>query len=84
LFFVVVVQCEIVVVTDNNGPLLTTLTVADLNTTMDADSNFRARVDSALVHARRVLENTRNPTYAGDVSHQYSDKYLLTGNMLNT
>lgn len=46
---------------------------------MISDSHFRARVDNALVHVRRVLDNTRNPIFAGDVSHDYSDKYLLTG-----
>lgn len=38
---------------------------------------FKSRVSSALDRVRTILDNTRTPQYAADVSHEYSDKYLL-------
>src|SRR5690348_12643252 len=44
---------------------------------------FRRQVDAALVQSKKVLENTKNPTYPADVPHQYDDKYLLSEFLCN-
>lgn len=36
-----------------------------------------AHVTLALETVKRLLDNTREPVFAGDVRHEYSDKYLL-------
>ena len=41
------------------------------------DYAFRRRVDRALGTARKFLETSRAPVLAEDVSHEYTDKFLL-------
>ena len=38
---------------------------------------FRQQVEAALSSVRKVLDTSRNPTYAADTPHQYDDKYAL-------
>ena len=45
---------------------------------------FRRQVDQGLETVRRVLENTRSPTYAADSDHAYSDKYALSEFLANS
>ncbi|KAI8823110.1 uncharacterized protein EV422DRAFT_523423 [Fimicolochytrium jonesii] len=40
-------------------------------------------LNEALEQIKRILETTRQPTYAGDVPHQYKDKYLLAEFLTN-
>lgn len=48
------------------------------------ESDFRRKVDEALVQMKTVLDNARKPTYAADVPHTYDDKYLLAEFLSNT
>ena len=45
---------------------------------------FRRQVDQGLETVRRVLENTRCPTYAADSDHAYGDKYALSEFLANS
>eukprot|EP01043_Picozoa_sp_COSAG02_P035900 COSAG02_NODE_2599_length_8448_cov_229.846568_4_plen_887_part_00 len=45
---------------------------------------FRRQVDQGLKTVRRVLENTRCPTYAADSDHAYDDKYALSEFLANS
>jgi hypothetical protein len=45
---------------------------------------FRSRVNTALERVRTILDNTRTPQYAADVSHEYSDKFLLAEYLANS
>ena len=45
---------------------------------------FRRQVDQGLETVRRVLENTRCPTYAADSDHTYGDKYALSEFLTNS
>ena len=45
---------------------------------------FRRQVDQGLETVRRVLENTRSPTYAADSDHAYGDKYALSEFLANS
>ncbi len=47
------------------------------------ETQFKARVNSALVQARTILDNTRNPQYPADVPHEYEDKYFLAQSLTN-
>jgi len=47
------------------------------------EQRFREQVETALVHARRVLDNDKRPVFPADVSHQYQDKYLLSDMVAN-
>jgi hypothetical protein len=48
------------------------------------ETRFRQQVDAALQRVRRLLDNTRHPTYAADVSHRYDDKYVLAELVVRT
>ena len=45
---------------------------------------FKARMDTALLKVRTVLDNSKNPRLASEVEHQYDDKYLLAEFLANT
>ncbi len=47
------------------------------------ENTFRSRVDQAMVQVKQILDNTRNPTVASDVPHEYTDKYLLAQFLTN-
>lgn len=48
------------------------------------ESAFKARVNAAVERVRLILENTRAPTLASDVHHEYEDKFLLAEYIGNT
>jgi hypothetical protein len=48
------------------------------------ETGFREKVNKALTVVRKVLDTTRNPQYAADVSHRYDDKYGLAEFLTNT
>eukprot|EP01044_Picomonas_judraskeda_P008876 COSAG03_NODE_1044_length_4962_cov_35.783640_2_plen_482_part_00 len=48
------------------------------------ERQFRRQVDQGLEKVRRVLENTRCPTYAADSDHAYDDKYALSEFLANS
>lgn len=43
---------------------------------------FKLRVQTALDQVRKILDVSRAPTYASNVPHEYTDKYILAGNRL--
>ncbi|KAG7365189.1 hypothetical protein IV203_038392 [Nitzschia inconspicua] len=45
---------------------------------------FENRVSDALKEVDRILNLDRNPRLAGDVSHEYADKYALANTLTNT
>ncbi|KAG7346198.1 hypothetical protein IV203_005266 [Nitzschia inconspicua] len=45
---------------------------------------FENRVSNALKEVDRILNLDRNPRLAGDVSHEYADKYALANTLTNT
>jgi hypothetical protein len=47
-------------------------------------SDFRRRVDNALVSVKTIIENNRQPKLASEVQHEYDDKYLLAQFLTNT
>jgi hypothetical protein len=47
-------------------------------------SDFRRRVDNALVSVKTIIENNRQPKLASEVQHEYDDKYLLAQFLANT
>lgn len=49
-----------------------------------SEYQFKRRVDLALNHVRTILDNTRNPQYPADVSHDYEDKYVLSNFLANS
>ncbi len=49
-----------------------------------AELQFRTKVAAAIVRAKTVLENDRNPRLAEEVSHSYGDKYVLSEHAGNT
>ncbi len=46
------------------------------------EHRFRLRVDSALNRVRQLLDNHRNPVYASEIHHAYTDEYTLTEMMV--
>lgn len=44
--------------------------------TFDEES-FKQRVEASLKLVSSILEKNRNPLYPSEVSHKYTDKYLL-------
>ena len=47
-------------------------------------AEFQGRLDLALKQVKLVLDNTKFPELAGEVSHVYDDKYLLAEFLTNT
>eukprot|EP01128_Nolandella_sp_AFSM9_P006116 TRINITY_DN3077_c0_g1_i1.p1 TRINITY_DN3077_c0_g1~~TRINITY_DN3077_c0_g1_i1.p1 ORF type:complete len:991 (+),score=265.41 TRINITY_DN3077_c0_g1_i1:35-2974(+) len=45
---------------------------------------FRSKVSKAVAQVRTILDNSRSPQIAEDVSHAYDDKYLLADYLTNT
>ena len=41
------------------------------------EHRFRGQVDTALVKVRQLLDRTRNPVFASEVHHKYSDKFTV-------
>ena len=41
------------------------------------ESRFKQRIQAAAGHVKSILETTRNPALAGEVSHSYEDKFAL-------
>mmetsp|Transcript_21420 Transcript_21420/g.25796 ORF Transcript_21420/g.25796 Transcript_21420/m.25796 type:complete len:1044 (-) Transcript_21420:378-3509(-) len=48
-----------------------------MNSRSFSDQTFHKKVGNAVEHVRKVLDTTRNPIYANQVSHQYADKFEL-------
>ena len=48
------------------------------------ETMFRAQIDRALTRVSQILETTKHPQYAADISHNYEDKYLLVEFLTNT
>eukprot|EP01103_Thecamoeba_quadrilineata_P006172 TRINITY_DN158_c0_g1_i2.p1 TRINITY_DN158_c0_g1~~TRINITY_DN158_c0_g1_i2.p1 ORF type:complete len:614 (-),score=176.86 TRINITY_DN158_c0_g1_i2:1579-3375(-) len=48
------------------------------------EATFLRQLNTALVRVRTILDNTRDPQYAANVSHNYQDKYLLAEFLTNT
>jgi hypothetical protein len=45
---------------------------------------FTEQLQSAMTRTRQVLETSKHPTFIGEVSHTYQDKYLLAEFLLTT
>eukprot|EP01103_Thecamoeba_quadrilineata_P014453 TRINITY_DN431_c1_g1_i2.p1 TRINITY_DN431_c1_g1~~TRINITY_DN431_c1_g1_i2.p1 ORF type:complete len:1062 (-),score=263.50 TRINITY_DN431_c1_g1_i2:57-3242(-) len=48
------------------------------------EAQFLRQLDTALDKIRTILDNTRNPQFASNVSHSYHDKFLLANFLTNS
>src|SRR3989338_2645124 len=48
-----------------------------------SEAEFQRKISKGLERVKMILETTRNPKYAGDVPHQYEDKYGLAEVLTN-